>query len=111
MGTAASSLDNGCAGHLHTLEEMWPKVVALPIEEQAAYADTVCGLNAADPEWSLKMLEGVRKDFPLSPPNNTTGVGNLAYMAINGSEEHREEWKTIHLAYTLFLKRQHGLAT
>lgn len=115
MGMAPSRLagaaPGSCAGHLHDLQEMWPKVVTLPTEEQACYADTVCGLNAHDPDWSLRMLESVRKGFPHSPPDNTTGVGNLAYMALNGPEEHREEWKTVHLAYTLFLKRQHGFST
>lgn len=99
-------MEYGCAATLAELKRLWPSVVTMSVEQQAAYADKICRDNATDANWSEAMLQNVRAGFPHSPPNNTTGVGNIAFMSINAPEKHRQEWQTIHLAYTMFLKRQ-----
>jgi hypothetical protein len=84
-------------------------VLAWPIESQAACADAICIMHANDAAFCEQQLRTIRQNFPHSPPINTTGVGNLAYLAVHGHEGSREEFKTAHLAYTALLMRRHQM--
>jgi hypothetical protein len=82
----------------------------MDMEQQAEYANKECRAGAPNASFSEMQLASIRADFPQSPPMNTTGVGNLAYMAVHAPEDHRMEWKAINNGYTAFLKRCVDLA-
>ncbi len=94
---------------LYKLQAAWPSVVSEPIEAQAKYADVVCISSGADASFCEEQLAHIRKAFPHGPPNNTTGVGNIAYLALHGHQKSREEYKTVHYAYMMLLARRFNL--
>jgi hypothetical protein len=100
---------HGCARPLDELERLWPNgVLAMGIEDQAELADDVCLARASSPDFCRDVLADLRSRFPHEPPTNTTGVGNLAYLALHAPEEDvRVEFITVWTAYTLLLKRMH----
>ena len=107
MGQAwAKKSPPGCALPLDELERLWPDgVLAMPIAEQAELADAVCRTRAPDAEFCRGALVELRRAFPHSPPTNTTGVGNLAYMALHAWPDARIEFMTLWSAYTMMLLR------
>lgn len=115
-GRNTATTPPGCALPLKELERLWPDgVLAMPIADQAELADAVCRGRADDADFCRAALAGLRRAFPHSPPTNTTGVGNLAYMALNAWPDTRIEFMTIWSAYTMMLllqssKRDRGLA-
>jgi hypothetical protein len=98
----------GCALPLAELEARWPGIVVEPIEEQAKVADAVCRAGATDPVFCKRQLGFVRSAFPHGAPDNATGVGNLAWLALHAEPAAvREEFKVVHLAYTAHLALRH----
>lgn len=107
---ASSSRPDGLAQPIDVLTAEWPRVAFRPAERQAEYADAVCRANCADEAWSEGQLAAVRAMFPLAPPSNTTGVGNLAYMSLHGPPRHRGEWENVRLAYSAVVQRRARLS-
>ena len=97
---------HGCALPLRELQRLWPNgVLAMDIVEQAKLADDVCRARASDVDFCRDALAELRREFPHAPPTNTTGVGNMAYMALNARPDARNEFMTLWSAYTMLLKR------
>lgn len=72
----------GLRSSLEHLEIMFPKILSIPIEEQANYVDFITKFNVNE-DW---FIEGVlNAEFTLNKLQsaNTTSIGNLAYIAIN----------------------------
>lgn len=99
MGQLLSSTNHGCSHSSATLTEVWPRVVHMAVEEQSLYSDVVCREHAWNEAFSSQQLQLVRADFPFSPPDNTTGIGNMAYMVMHAFCDHKTEWKMIRAAY------------
>ncbi len=86
--TFAELLASSMADRLRVLQELWPLgILAKTLEEQAVYADAVTRSNAHDPDFSHEQLAQT------ALPNNTTGVANLAYLALNACVQDREAWR------------------
>lgn len=100
---------NWCSHSLSELESMWPRVVALDVEEQAEYADSICVGSADDEEFCRSQLSSMQETFPTTLPSNTTGVGNLAYLSLHAHTTYRDQFKLTHLAYMTILKLEHNL--
>ena len=99
------------SSHSKQEESLWPHgILQMDMEQQAEFADAVCREGALNESFSEIQLALIRSDFPRSPPTNTTGVGNLAYMAVNAHTDHLVEWKAIYTGYTAMLKRRFDLA-
>jgi hypothetical protein len=49
----------------------------------------------------------MRASFPNEPPTNTTGVANLAFLAMRAHPDFRDEFATIYHAYLVALKRKY----
>jgi hypothetical protein len=111
MGTSMSSSNKDLARPLKELERMWPtEVLAMGIESQAELADHMCVSGAANTDVCAGFLRKLQDVFPHEPPNNTTGVGNIAYLALFAVDPaHRAQFAIFHNAYTLLLKRKYGL--
>ncbi len=111
MGSQVSMPGNGLAKPLGELERMWPReILVMDIASQAELADAVCRSGAADAAISAGFLKDMSSSFPHEPPNNTTGVGNCAYMALYAVDPgHRAQFAIIHKSYTLMLKRQYNV--
>lgn len=97
----------GCAAPVEELAKMWPRVVAMDMEAQSGYADYICRSSAQDPEFNREQLEGF--DIPASLPFNTTGIANLAYLALNAPPEYRDQWRLLHGVCTAMLKKNYNL--
>ena len=95
----------GISHPLHVLRREWPRVVLKSIEDQAAFADAVCRGAANDDAFLEDQLRPHDQDQVL--PINTTGVGNMAYLALHASERFRAEYMTIHTACVAALKLRH----
>ena len=109
MQTRGSKTNHGCALPLIELERLWPNgVLAMDIVEQAKLADDICRARATEVDFCHDALTELGREFPHAPPTNTTGVGNLAYMALNAMPDVRIEFMTLWRAYTMLLKRIHG---
>jgi hypothetical protein len=100
--------ETALARPLKELERMWPhEVLAMQVEQQAELADRVCRAGAADAAVCTTFLRDLRAEFPLGPPSDTTGVGNLAYLSLHAVDpEQRAEFATAHRAYILMLLRR-----
>lgn len=72
----------GLNHNLNTLEAIRYKIVELPIEEQATYADRICVMNVNHDMVTRsfdKTNEEIKKSFHIW---NATSVGNMAYIAL-----------------------------
>ena len=105
MGAVESRIPNGCAHSLSTLKSEWPSVIYKSTKEQAEFADAVCRHESQNESFNVEQLKSIRDTFPMSPPDNTTGVGNSAYMALNAPLMFKTEWDAIHTAYMAVLQR------
>lgn len=80
-------------GHLEDMRKDW-KILKLPIEKQAEYADELCrqfNLNSAHVDELLdNALKAKDEDFQ---DWNVTSVGNSAYTALNGKSEQLREYE------------------
>jgi hypothetical protein len=100
-------MGNTFARPMNELEQLWPTgILQMKLDKQAAYADIVCIQNATDYAFCEDQIKSIRALFPLFPPNNTTGLANLAYMSKYAHPEFREEFSTVYLAYSSLLKRR-----
>lgn len=102
-------IPDGCFHTLRTLRDAWPKVVLEPREEQAKYADAICQEECRNFEFCDEQIKDIRKNFPFSPPTNTTGIGNIAYLSIHGHPEFLEEFENVRNAYSLMVANKNNL--
>ncbi len=113
MGSWMSSTrhaDLGIARPLSELQRMFPhEILGMTIAQQAELADQVCRYHAGDRTFCEQQLKNVRASFPFEPPDNTTGVANMAFMALHAAPVHREELMNVYTAYILFMRRKHGV--
>lgn len=75
---------NNC-GLKHTiahLEAMWEIIPLLPVEKQAEYADEVCVKNVNNHAFLMKQIP-LDENMIAQAVNNTTGIGNVAYIALH----------------------------
>jgi hypothetical protein len=101
----------GCPASLKDLKALWPSgILQMDKEKQAEFADYVCREGAARASFSEQQLKSTRLDFPHAPPDNTTGVGNLALLALRAPEAYRKEWDAVYTGYIAMLKRYYGVA-
>ncbi len=102
----------GIARPLDDLVEMWPRaILQMTTEQQAEYADAVCRESAPDRAFSEEQMIAIREAFPSGAPNNTTGVANMAYMALHAHPDFRDEYQIVLMAYSMALKRRYGLSS
>lgn len=72
------------------LELMFPKVLSLPLDEQAEYADFITVVNV-NKDWLIEQViesEMTDEDFLRI---NTTYIGNIAYIIINCKNKQARE--------------------
>ncbi len=100
-------MGNTIARPLNELEQLWPTgILQMKLDQQATFADIVCIQNANDYRFCKDQIKSIRALFPLFPPTNTTGLGNLAYLSKYAHPEFREEFSNVYLAYSSLLKRR-----
>ena len=102
----------GISHPLHVLKREWPRVVLKSIDEQAAYADAVCRREVNNDAFLEDQLGDHSPDQlanlrPQDLPFNTTGVGNLAYLALHATDKYRAEYINIHTAHVAKLRLLH----
>lgn len=96
MGQSQSSYTPaGCAAPLAVLTSLWPGIMQLTKEQQSKYADGVCVTLASSPSFCKQQLVLLR-NMPTFSPVNSTGVGNMAYLALHASEEQRHEFEMMY---------------
>jgi hypothetical protein len=64
------------------LELMFPKVLSLPLDEQAEYSDFVTVVNV-NKDWLIEQVISITFSEYNVKTINTTSIGNMAYIAIN----------------------------
>ena len=70
------------------------EILRLPIDEQAKYADHICGAFAHDLTFCKQQLDTLG-DNPRYERWNATSIGNCAYMALHGCPETRAEYASV----------------
>jgi hypothetical protein len=119
MGQLFSTRGVGCGGGAGRrvvrspaeLGRLWPAgILGMGVEQQAEYADAACRRGSTRRGFCEQQVAAVRGAFPGSPPADATGVGNLAYLALNAHPDFAQEMMNVHMAYVLLLRRRHGLA-
>ena len=68
------------------LQLMFPKILSLPIEEQAEYVDYVT-LTNINKDWFINQIKQSDIDEHIIQTSNTTSIGNAAYIALNCKDE------------------------
>lgn len=97
----------GCAAELRELEGLWPKeILTMSICKQARYADAVCRRFSNNKAFLQESLEHVKA----SEINNTTGVGNIAYLALYSDMEFRKEYYLQYLRLVSDLRKVYNIA-
>jgi len=76
--------NNGLYHNYDTLLQLWPKIISLTIEEQANYSDAITRRYALNEHFIDAMSISLsRSDEEFAKNANTTGIGNLAFVAIH----------------------------
>jgi hypothetical protein len=68
------------------LEEMirsWPEILYYPIEQQAEYGDIIVRSHVDDMVFCSNCVRDICQNYPNFPPENSNGVGNLAFLSLN----------------------------
>lgn len=91
MPASADCQTNDLKQLLDNLFGGW-EITALPIDQQAHYADSICKESILDPEFAHDQLSC--RNCPLEQWNPTS-LANIAYMALYSPEAYRDDYLKI----------------
>lgn len=80
----------------------------MKIDEQARYADAICRRMCDNKPFLRQQLVGVRSAKASDIPN-TTGIGNIAYLAMHADAEYRAEYHTRYTQLISDLRTLYGV--
>lgn len=105
MGAGQSSPFDSLGLPYDRLEALRPAILWYSIEEQAKAADRVCKSMASNNDF----LTGQRVRLDTSTDSwNATSIGNMAYLALHCSQEHRDFYKQAYEGMLHRLKDKHS---
>jgi len=81
---------------LGELEKLWPSIIDMALEEQAEYVDAITCRYARNPHFRKQQLDHEKTVTPqqlavaIARGSNTTGIGNMAFMAMHNGVDSEE---------------------
>ncbi len=88
----------GLKYEVETLELMFPKILSIPIEEQADYADYPT-VNNCNKGWFINEIKSRPEEVENIHNVSATAIGNTAYVALNCKDKDVQDMMKKRLEY------------